>query len=274
MFRLRRNKGSPTGRSGTALQSASPGPQGERPEVLRTTPGVDEAIAAVDAFALPSAATETEFQAALQRIRQGDHAQGPLIWDLHAGLLAFLASAFSCVPRSTLYGQVFTREPQGRGPHFDVYDKILHRDFPWVALFNLAGDAVVSSYPLPDWLATRYALAHPEASDRAYAERRRISEEALADPEVRVTKGYLLAGTGLIIPQQPAGPEWVHNVVPVQQDHPGRFVKFVAAGRDVGALENRGYDLVDDLFRRALVLAPHDGSGDSEIRPRRRCNFD
>jgi hypothetical protein len=238
------------------------------------TPRVDEAIAAADAFTLPSAATEAEFLRVLERIRQGDHEQGPVIWDLNAGLLAFLASAFPRAPQSILYGQVFTREPKGRGAHFDIYDKLLHKDFPWVGLFNLAGDAVVSTCPLPDWLATRYALAYPEASDRAYAERRRISEEVLADPGVRLLKGYLLAGNGLIIPQQAAGHEWVHNVVPVHEENPGRFVKFAAVGRDISALLNRGYQQVDDLLRRALFQAANEGSGDSEIRPRQWCNVD
>jgi hypothetical protein len=239
-----------------------------------TTSSVDEAIQAAEAFTVPSAASETEFLRALERIRQGDYEQGPVIWELHAGLLAFLRTAFPQAPYSILYGQVFTREPQGRGAHFDVYDKFLHKDFPWVALYNLAGDAIISTYSLPDWLATRYALAYPDASDRAYAERRRISDEALADPEVRPRKGFLLAGSGLIIPQQSTGPEWVHNVVPVHPEKPGRFVKFAAVGADTSPLRGRGYDPLDDLLCNALLHAPSEGSGDSEIEPRRRCNLD
>jgi hypothetical protein len=100
-----------------------------------------------------------------------------------------------------LYGQVFTREPKGRGAHFDVYDALLNPDYPWVALFNLAGEAVVSVFRLPDQLARRYALNYPVASEKAYVARRGMAKEALGDSSVHPDKGMLLPGCGLIIPQ-------------------------------------------------------------------------
>jgi hypothetical protein len=238
-----------------------------------TPAGVDVAIAAAGAFTLAAAVSEPEVLRALVRIRRGDEKQGPLIWDLHAGLLAFLSSAFPQAPRSILYGQVFTREPMGRGAHFDVYDGLLHPEFPWVALFNLEGDAVVTVCRLPQAQAAAYERAYPEASDAAYAERRRVSDEVLADPAARPSKGYLLAGSGLIIPQLRGGADWIHNIVPVQAQSPGRFVKFAALAGDGSPLRDRGYALLDELLRHALSNAPAD-AGESEHQPRRRCNLD
>jgi hypothetical protein len=235
---------------------------------------VDEAIQTAASFTLTSAGSEAEVFRALKRIRRGEAEQGPVIWELHTGLLAFLRSVFAEVQNSTLFGQVFTREPKGRGAHFDVYDDLLDADFPWVALFNLAGDAVVSVHRLPDSLAERYALAHPKASDEAYAERRRIADELLADSTVHPEKGILLSGCGLIIPQQRSGPDWVHNIVPLHEQNPGRFVKFAVVEADSSPLRDRGYAPLDDLLRQALLHAPTESSGDSEIRPRRRCNLD
>jgi hypothetical protein len=174
-----------------------------------------------------------------------------------------------------LYGQVFVREPQGRGAHFDVYDKFLDPQFPWVALFNLAGDATVSTIRLPDELAKHYALTHPEASDEAYTERRRLAKEALEQPNVHPEEGLLLAGNGLVIPQQSSGPEWVHHIVPMLPQCPGRFVKFLVSRYQADThLLDRGYVPVNSLLRRALLALPVEDSGDAEIRPRRRCNLD
>jgi hypothetical protein len=235
---------------------------------------VDDAIRAASAFTLMSAASAADMLRALERIRRGED-QGPVIWELQTGLLEFLKSVFPKSANSSLYGQVFNREPRGRGAHFDVYDELLHANYPWVALFNLAGEAVVSTCRLPDHLAKRYALAHPESSDEAYAERRRIAAEAAADPSVRPDKGMLLPGCGLIIPQQLSGPKWLHDVVPMHEENPGRFVKFVVASeRNAVDLLDRGYAPIDGLFTHSLLNAPTEGSGDSEIRPRRRCNLD
>jgi len=85
----------------------------------------------------------------------------------------------------------------------------------------------------------------------------------------------LLPGDGLIIPQQLSGPEWVHNVVPMRAQNPGRFVKFVVAReKNANFLLDRGYAPLDGLLRHALLNAPTEGSDDSENWPRRRCNLD
>jgi hypothetical protein len=235
---------------------------------------VDEAIQTAAEFMGMSVASEAELIRALGRIRRGEQ-QGPVIWEPHTGLLEFLRSAFPKVQESTLYGQVFIREPQGRGAHFDVYDDLLDVNYPWVALFNLAGEAVVTVCRLPPQLAERYARTHPDPSDEAYEERRRIADEALASSSVHREKGMLYAECGLIIPQQRSGPEWVHHVAPTHAENPGRFVKFaVVRDANAGYLRDRGYTPLDGLLRRALLNAPTEGSGDSEIRPRRRCNLD
>lgn len=275
MFGLRRRKGEPRAQSGILSSSANRGPQ---VDMGNPTPSVrarvDEAIQEAAAFTLPSASNAAEVFEVLERLRQGNREQGPLIWDLTTGLLGFLTSVFPQVQISTLYGQVFTREPKGRGAHFDVYDNLLQADFPWVALFNLAGDAVVSVCRLPDHLAERYALAHPEASDEAYVERRRLAEEVFADSSIQPQKGILLAGRGLLIPQLRNGPEWIHSIVPLNEENPGRFVKFAVVEGDGSPLQDRGYASLDELLRQALLHSPAEGVGESESRPRRHCNLD
>jgi hypothetical protein len=248
----------------------------EEPGVLAPSVSerVEEAIQGSAGFTITSAASESEVVRALERIRRGEN-QGPVIWELHTGLLDFVRSVFPSAQNATLYGQVFVREPEGRGAHFDVYDEFLDIHYPWVALFNLAGDAIVCAYRLPDQLAKRYALTHPEASEEAYAERRRLADEALAHSSVHPEKGMLSAGCGLIIPQQPSGPEWVHNIVPMRRQNPGRFVKFVVSReRSAGYLLDRGYVPLDGLLTHALLKSATEGSGDSETRARRRCKLD
>jgi hypothetical protein len=234
---------------------------------------VDAAMQAAKLFALQSAHSEVDVSRALERLRRGAE-QGPIIWELYTGLLGFLKTVFPGIGNSRLYGQIFDREPKGRGAHFDVYDEFLHPDFPWVALFNLSGDAVVSVCRLPDSLGVRYSLAHPEATDEAYEARRRIAEEALTDPGAHPDKGHLFSECGLIIPQQRDGPDWIHNIVPMDERNPGRFAKFAVTKDDTRHLYQRGYDLVNDLLRHALLLAPAPGSQASEGKPRRRCNLD
>ena len=235
---------------------------------------VDAAIQAAAELAAISVTNAYELQGALTRIRRGEK-QAPVIWERAAGVLEFLSLAFPRHEETTLCGQVFTREPEGRGAHFDVYDSLLDPAYPWVAVFNLAGDSVVSVFPLPDQLARRYAREHPEATDDAYLKRRRLADEALADPSIRPEKGLLLAGYGLIIPQQQSGPKWVHDVVPISKERPGRFVKFAAArdGR-IHELYERGYAGIESLLKQALLHAPTEGAGNSENQRRRRCNLD
>lgn len=217
---------------------------------------VDAAIQAASEFTLTATANEAEVIKVLDRIRRG-HDQGPVTWELRTGIVGFLNSVFPGGQGLPLYGQVFVREPRGRGAHFDIYDDHLHADFPWVALFNLAGDAVVSVCRLPESLAERYALAYPEPSVAASAERRRLADEAFAAGPVQPEKGMLLAGSGLIIPQQSYGPEWVHNVVPLHAQNPGRFIKLIV-GREGSArhLERQGYSPVDALIAHALLNSP------------------
>ncbi len=175
-----------------------------------------------------------------------------MIWDLHSGLLEFLRTVFPGARSSIVNGQVFRREPMGRGAHFDVYDELLHMHYPWVGLFNLAGDAVVTVCQLPDQIAKTYASAFRQASDDAYEERRRLADDALADSRVESRKGLLLPNCGLIIPQQLSGPDWIHKVVPTSEQNPGRFVKFaVVHEKSAGFLQYRG---VGAISTKAIAM--------------------
>jgi len=236
---------------------------------------IDAAIAAAASFNMTSAGSEAALSRSLNCIHT-DKTQGPAIWDLHAGLLTFLRTVFHDAAPQTLFAQIFDREPKGRGAHFDVYDPLLHPDFPWVALFNLTGDSTVSAFPLPEALSHRYDNEHPTPDEAAYAARRQLVAEALADPHIRPEKGMLLPGCGLIIPQRQHGPDWVHDIIPMHEDNPGRFIKVVAVkGRHAeNDLRNFGYGPVDGVLQAALLSIPVTESGDDVSRRRRRCNVD
>lgn len=240
------------------------------------TARIDAATRAVEELTLTPVTEESDLRNALKRIRRGAD-EGPIICELNAGLFGFLQAVFPDLPPSELYGQVFDREPSGHGAHFDVYDEYLHTDFPWVAIFNLAGHATVTTVRLPEALATSYARSHGEPSNEAYAERRRISEAALTVPAVHPDKGFLASGSGLIIPQQRKGPDWVHDVVPVLAQQPGRFVKFAAVeANKTRALSGRRYVSLDELLRKALNHLPLEEAENQEqqLRPSRHCDLD
>jgi len=275
VFGFNRRKEPPKSISARDSASAVQRIQADVPAMPRSTgQKVDEAIQSVVDHRLEPLATEAELESALNRIREGQE-QGPVIWGLQSGLLSFLDTVFPNYRSLHLYGQVFLREPKGRGAHYDVYDEVLHPEYPWVAVFNLDGDAVVTVARLSDEWSEHYASTHPVPTDAAYVERRRLADESLRRSNAQSEKGLLLRRSGLIIPQQRAGPDWIHDVVPIKEENPGRFVKFaVAKEQQAEFFTERGYDALGTLLTEALLSAPIMGSGILENLPRHRCNVD
>jgi len=239
---------------------------------------VDAAIRAADALTMESLVSREQLSERLSNLRVGSNPK-VLLCELGGGILKFVSAAFPNRGERCVLAQHFSREPEGRGAHFDVYGELLEEEFPWVAVFNVVGDAEVSAFPLPENLARRYGQAHPMPSDDAFEARRILAAEALADPVVTVSKGALYRHSGLIIPQLKVGPHWVHQVVPLNPQSPGQFIKLLVPANDEGAhklLAENGYAPLDGVLTAALHLASDACLSSNEALPkrRRRCNFD
>jgi hypothetical protein len=238
---------------------------------------VDAAIRAVDALTMEPLTSREQLSDRLADLRAGSTAK-VLLCELGGGVLDFVSAAFPSRGERCVLAQRFHREPLGRGAHFDVYGQLLDEEFPWVAIFNIAGDAEVSTFSLPEGLARRYAEEHPVPSDAAYEARRIVAAEALADPAVRVDKGVLYKHSGLILPQLKAGPHWVHEVVPLNSGNPGQFIKLLVPANNEGArkqLGENGYAPLDGVLTAALHLESNAWVSSNEALPqRRRCNLD
>jgi hypothetical protein len=243
----------------------------------RVDPLVDAAIRDVEALTMNPLTGRSQLAVRLAQLRRG-HSVEIIVTDLRTGILDFVEAVFPDLGTRTLLAQTFTREPSGRGSHFDVYGDLLDEEFPWVAAFNIAGDAYVNAFELPGALARRYFAEHPGPSDEAYEGRRAIAGEALEDPRVTVGRGVLYRRRGLIIPQLKAGPHFVHNVMPMNAEEPGQFIKLLVPAGGARArkqLWDNGYDELDEILTRALDRRPNAPSSASDGFPkRRRCNLD
>lgn len=192
--------------------------------------------------------------------------QGAILCNLGGGLLRFASAAFPGVDQDFLYAQRFDRQPEGRGPHFDVYHELVDQDHPWLALFNLAGEASLRATVLPHDLAIAYTSRYPLPTDDAFEARRDYSRLAFKEPDSVIQTGHINAGTGLFIPQLLQGPNVVHEVVPIDPENPGSFVKMVVAstGSDsCHTLDQKGYAPLDEFVTRELaarlpLLEQHD----------------
>jgi hypothetical protein len=161
----------------------------------------------------------------------------------------FVESLFPDVkPPTAVYVSPETGTGRARGPHFDLYQAVVHRDYPFVATLNLVGEATVESIVLDHRLASYYFKCYPWPSETADTARHLVSAVALSQPrrqpveEVRVG-----AGVGMIVPQQEFARPLVHDVRPDTDSGPGSHglsLKFIvprpdAASRSV--VEEQGF---------------------------------
>ncbi|MDB5184708.1 MAG: hypothetical protein JWN38_516 [Candidatus Saccharibacteria bacterium] len=170
--------------------------------------------------------------------------------ELEGGALRFAEAAFRGMNTSSLYVQQQYREPGGRGPHFDVYDGLLDPDWPYAAVYNLAGRAAISATTLDSAMHRNYRATYPERTQDAEAARRVIGAMAFAAPGARIFNGILQPGTGFILPQRRDILPIVHQIVPLEPEAPGAILKFVAPFRDgecKQTLRDAGYTTLDEF---------------------------
>ncbi|MDB5175241.1 MAG: hypothetical protein JWM81_99 [Candidatus Saccharibacteria bacterium] len=178
-----------------------------------------------------------------------------LLCNLGGGLLRFTDTVFAGVAPDRLRAQRFQREPEGHGPHFDVYDSLVDPEFPYAALFNLDGSTAIATTLLSPDLTNYYRKTFIEQNEAAKAARRDFGRIALKDPTATVYSGRLDAGSGFVLPQAPSIKPVVHNVAPLDRDYPGSYVKLLVPTRkasDIKTLQAEGYVPFDDLVTQAL----------------------
>lgn len=171
------------------------------------------------------------------------------------GFSRFVSVVFEGLSNDGIAAQVYDREPEGRGAHFDVYEGVRSDDYPWIAIFNLAGNAALVASVLPNEFSKLYEADYLDPrGDDAYQARRNYSQLALNRPGTNTYEARLGAMSGLIIPQ--TGIHVIHDVVPASSVLPGRYIKLVAPnGSDEAAevLEGVGYKSLDDVLVEALA---------------------
>lgn len=213
---------------------------------------------------IPIITNPGELTESVLRIR-GDRDPAAVMCELGGGILRFAVAVFPAVAPDKIYAQYNHREPEGRGPHFDVYGAFLDEDYPWLGLYNLAGRVSLRTVSLPEDLSKVYAEMYPAPTDEAFDARRHFSAIALGDSKAKIATGTLDAGTGLVLPQKITGPHIVHDLVPENPDHPGKYVKLIAPNGSPEANErmNRGgYKPLDELLSEGLGLALEKGHVD------------
>jgi len=182
-------------------------------------------MAEVETFTNPEELTK-----AVLEIRNSDFNQ-LLVCKLGGSIVRFASSVFPGEEETELYANTFTRN-DSIGPHFDVYGDWLDEKFPWVGVYNLAGNAHVETTPLADDLAVIYRRMYPDRTDEASVARRHFGAIALGDPAIDATKFDLKPGIGMVFPQRPGGLEVVHEVTPKANSKPGKFLKIIRPKTD------------------------------------------
>lgn len=138
-------------------------------------------------------------------------------------------------PEAEVYVSRQVRTGGTRGPHFDLYDALLHDDFPFVATLNLAGKASVAVAVLDPALTSYYRKHYPKPSEAAHAARRMVSKLTLLQGRSRPEIGRIEPGVGMIIPQRAGARPVVHEVSPPAYQGPesyGLFLKFIVPRSD------------------------------------------
>lgn len=176
---------------------------------------------------------------------------------LGGGALQFAEAAFDGVSSQTILAKKVTREPQGRGPHFDAYKGLLSEQHPYLTQFNLSGTASIETTHLQPELAAAYWRQFPEHSEDAFTARRHLGFTALLTAGDEKASGTLESGTGFILPQNHSIPI-IHNVVPISPEQPGQFIKLLVPNDTAEArefMEDDGYMSLDSMMTQALDKA-------------------
>lgn len=155
----------------------------------------------------------------------------PRVCRLGAGVFRFTRAVFPEQDQSELYAKVFKRDG-GIGPHFDIYGDYIDAKFPWVGVYNLAGTATVTAAPLNAELTAAYRAMFPERTEKASIARRYLGSIAfLSIEDEDLIRFTLQPGTGMVIAQNGAPTELVHDVVPDENTKDGIYAKFIKVNR-------------------------------------------
>ncbi len=205
---------------------------------------------------IPIVTTHSQLSEEVISIRTNDQA-GAFITEISGGILKFAEAAFPEIDRDKIYAQPNEREPEGRGPHFDVYGTLLDKNFPWLAVYNIAGLAVMNVTELPEDLAKSYFIRYPEPTDEAFEARRDFSSIAFKTPDSKhkILTGTLKPDSGFVLPQKIDGPHIIHDIIPKDQREPGRFIKLVIPSISKAThkrMKDGGYEPLDELMTKVI----------------------
>lgn len=195
----------------------------------------------------------------------------------HDGLLGFAEDAFPTASIDEIYAKHYEREPEGRGAHFDVYRDLLDPEYPWLAVYNLAGRVSLRALKLPDELAESYFKRFPFPSSAAFKARRDYSSIALNSTEDEdIYTATLDAGDDMVIAQYADGPHIIHEIVPENPSDPGEFIKLVVPrdGESQVLIEEDDMVPLDKLATSALTNQAQRAPKLSPTPPRSRDPID
>lgn len=201
--------------------------------------------------------SKTNIGSSLEKLKKGS--AEPILVKAEGNFLAFAETIFSDEPRTEVFVKKEARELGGKGPHFDVYNTLglLDHEFPFVAVYNVAGNAVLRATVISQKLQEYYDTTYPEPNDVAHAARRDIARLAFKQPGATIFKGNLKPGTGLIIPQLSKGYHLAHDIVPDDPANPGSFIKMVKPDLTEEAyktLDDTGYTSLDRFIEDQIAL--------------------
>lgn len=186
-----------------------------------------------------------------------------LLGQLGGGILQLASVAFPELDNQHIYARKYTRESEGRGPHFDTYGTFLRSRHQHLALYNLAGDISLRAALLPDDLQDVYENHYPDLEDKklgeaAYKARRHLSALVFDDPRTQIATADLSAGTSMVLSQRKAGPHVVHEIIPKDSRTPGEFIKLIAPSENkdsnaVRAMRKAGYTSLDEFITKNMT---------------------
>ncbi len=221
-------------------------------------------------------------QVAGYRSETFDENELALLTNLGSGAVRFALAAFPKATLNSIYGQNNERSSEGRGPHFDIYNKGLSSKYPWLGVYNLAGSCTVSAAIMPDALAVEYNNLYPEPTEEAYGARRHFGAIVLNAAATNVYRGIMKPDMGLVLPQRPQGPNIIHEVVPDDPKNPGSFIKLIIPKNDQDVLDSlgqQGFLPLDELLTKSIPAAeekspPRTPRIPREFSPDARSGFD
>lgn len=154
-----------------------------------------------------------------------------IIADIGGGSLCFAQAIYPGVSFDDVYVQRNKRESEGKGPHFDVYQKYINQAYPWIGIFNLSGLVTLKTTELSQDLSKSYESRYPSPTRSAFIARRLFSTIAFISPDAQIDSENVNEGMGIVFQQRQAR-HTVHDIVPVDGSEPGEYLKLMVPNKD------------------------------------------